>query len=178
MCKTFNVVPLPLTRPIRINLSQENNFTVKSVKGVFCCDSLIACRCNCCLINTCNSTFWQHNYTTVTLSWLKKNKLNKTSKTWESISLSHSPPTNCTSSFFENRERNLLKLSIAAAQSFHLVGEPHQSLSWYLCQHALRWTNVFVTSNIWCDRRTYSLFCCKVANVYIWMPQMHHRISN
>jgi len=33
---------------------------------------------------------------------------------------------------------NRLKLSIAAAQSLHLVGEPDQSWSWYLCQHTLR----------------------------------------
>jgi len=128
MCKTFNVVPLPLTCPSRINLTQTNNFTVKSVKGMFCFDSLIACRCNCCLKNICNSTCWELNYTSVTLSRLFKNsKLNETSKTWELISYTHSPPTNCASYFFENRERNLLKLSRAAAQSLHLVEEPDQS---------------------------------------------------
>jgi len=112
--------------------------TVKSIKGMFCFDSLIACRCNCCLKNICNSSCWQLNYTTVTLSRLfKNNKLNETSQIWELISYSHSPPTNCASSFFENRERNVLKLRVAAAQSLHLVGEPDQSLSWYLCQHAL-----------------------------------------
>jgi len=105
MCKTFNVVPLPLTCPSRINLTQTNNFTVKSVKGVlYSFDSLIACRCNCCLKNICNSTCWQLNYTTVTLSRLfKNNKLNETSQTWELISYSHSPPTNCASSFFRKQ---------------------------------------------------------------------------
>jgi len=33
MCKTFNVVPLSLAFPSRINLTQTNNFTVKSIRG-------------------------------------------------------------------------------------------------------------------------------------------------
>jgi len=74
MCKTFSVVPLPLTCPSRINLTQTNNFTVKSVKGMFCFDSLIACRCNCGLQNICNSTCWQLYYTAVTLSRLFKKR--------------------------------------------------------------------------------------------------------
>jgi len=50
-----------------------NNFTVKSVEDVFhSFDALIACRCNCCLQNICNSTSWQRNYTAVTLSRLFK----------------------------------------------------------------------------------------------------------
>jgi len=48
MCKTFNDVPLSLTCPSRINLTQTNNFIVKSVESVFHrFDSLIACQCNC-----------------------------------------------------------------------------------------------------------------------------------
>jgi len=66
MCKTFNVVPPLLTCPSRINLTQTNNFTVKSGEGVFHgFDSLIACRCNCCLQTICNSTYWQPNCTAV-----------------------------------------------------------------------------------------------------------------
>jgi len=64
MCKTFNVVPLPLTYPSRINLTQTNNFTVKSVEGGFHnFDSLIAYRCNGFLQSICNSACWQLNYT-------------------------------------------------------------------------------------------------------------------
>jgi len=37
-----------------------------------------------------------------------------------------------------------------------------------------RWTNVFVTSYIWCDRCTYDLFYCKVANV--WKFESYNRI--
>jgi len=110
MCKTFRVVPLPLTCPSRINLTQTNNFTGQSVEGMFCFNSLIACRCNCGLKNICNSTCWQLNYTAVTLSRLVKNyKLNETSQSWELRSYTQSSPTNCASSFFENREGNLLK---------------------------------------------------------------------
>ena len=106
----------------------KKNFTVKSVKGMFCFDSIIACRYNCWLKNICNSTCWQLNFTAVMLSRLfKNNKLNETSKTWELISYTHSPPTNCASYFFENRQCNLLKLSRAAVQSLHFVGEPDQS---------------------------------------------------
>jgi len=54
-----------------IFLTQTNNFTVKSVEDVFhSFDSLIACRCNCCLKNICNSTCRQLNHTAVTLSRL------------------------------------------------------------------------------------------------------------
>jgi len=54
-------------------LTQTNNFTVKSVKDMFhSFDSLIACRCNCCLQNICNGTCRQLNYTAVTLSRLFK----------------------------------------------------------------------------------------------------------
>jgi len=104
MCKTFSVVPLPLTCPSRIKLTQTNNFTAKSVKGLFCFDSLIACRCNCCLKNICNSNYWQLNYTAVTLSPLfKNNKLNETSQTWELISYTHSPPTKLRVVFFRKQ---------------------------------------------------------------------------
>jgi len=106
---------------------------------MFCFDSLIACRCNCCLKSICNSACWQLNYTSLTLSRLfKNNKVNKTSQNWELIKL-YALTTNelRVVIFFENRERNVLKLSIAAAQSLHRVGEPDQSWSWYLCQHAL-----------------------------------------
>ena len=55
------------------NLTQTNNFTVKSVEDVLhSFDSLIACRSNRCLQNICNSTCWQLNYTAVTLSRLFK----------------------------------------------------------------------------------------------------------
>ena len=75
LCKTFNVVPLSLTCPSRIILTQTNNFTVKSVEGMFhSFDSLIACRCSCFLQNICNSTYWQLNHTAVTLSRLFKKK--------------------------------------------------------------------------------------------------------
>jgi len=73
MCKTFNDVPLSLACPSRINLTQTNNFTIKSVEGVFhSFDSLIAYRCNCFLQNICNSACWQLNYTALTLSELLK----------------------------------------------------------------------------------------------------------
>jgi len=118
MCKTFNVVPLPLTCPSRINLKQTNNFTVKSVKGVFhTFDSLIACRCNCCFQTICNSICWQLNCTAVTLSRLfKKNKLIATSQTWKLIKLCTFTTNGLCVVFFENRECNVLKLGIAAFQ--------------------------------------------------------------
>ena len=115
----FNVVPLPLTCQSRINLTQTNNFTVKSVKGMFCFDLLIACRCNCCLKNICNSTCWQLNHTAVTLSrLLKKNKLNATSHTWELIKLYALVTNGLCVVFYENREHNVLKLGIAVVQFF------------------------------------------------------------
>jgi len=47
-------------------LTQTNNFTIKSVEDVFhSFDSSIACQCNCCLQNICNSTCWQLNCTAV-----------------------------------------------------------------------------------------------------------------
>jgi len=62
ICKTFNDVSLSLTRASRINLTQTNNFTVKSVECVFhSFDSLIACQCNCYLRKICNSACWQRN---------------------------------------------------------------------------------------------------------------------
>jgi len=96
MCKTFNVVPLSLTCPNRINLTQTNNFTVKSVVGIFhSFGSLNACRCNCYLQNICNSACWQLNYTALTLSRLFKN--NWTHRHRFGDSYSHSPPTDCAS---------------------------------------------------------------------------------
>jgi len=75
MCKTFNVVQLALTHPSRINLTQADNFTVKSVKSVFYSfDSLIVCRWNCCFQTIYNSTCWQLNLTAVMLSRLFKTK--------------------------------------------------------------------------------------------------------
>jgi len=88
MFKTFNVVPLSLTYPSRINLTQTHNFTAKLVKGVCCSfDVLIACRCNCCFQTVCNSTCRQLNPTAATLSQLSKNKLNATSLVWRLIKL-------------------------------------------------------------------------------------------
>jgi len=81
MCKTFNDVPLSLTCPSRINLTQTNTFTIKSVKGVFYSfDSLIACRCNYCFQTIYNSTCWQLNYTAVTLSRLFKKQTERNVK--------------------------------------------------------------------------------------------------
>ena len=78
MCKTFNDVPLSLTCPSGFNLTQTNNFTVKSVEGIFhSLDSLTACRCNCFLQNIFNSACWQLNYTALTLSRLFKNNWTK-----------------------------------------------------------------------------------------------------
>jgi len=122
MCKMFNVVQLSLTCRSRINLTQTNNFTVKSVKSVFYSfDSSIVCRCNFCFKSICNSTCWQLNYTAVTLSRLfkkqtERNKLNATSLVWELIKL-YAPTTNrpCVV-FFKNRERIVLKFGIAAVQ--------------------------------------------------------------
>jgi len=98
MCKTFNDVPLSLACPSRINLTQTNNFTVKSVAGVFhSFDSLIACRCNCFLQNICNGACSQLNYTALTLSRLFKN--NWTQRHWfgDWYSYTQSPSTDCTS---------------------------------------------------------------------------------
>ena len=68
MCKTLSP-----TCPSRINLTQMNNFTVKSVEGVFYrFDSLIACGCNCSFQTIYNNTCWQLHSTTVTLSRLFK----------------------------------------------------------------------------------------------------------
>jgi len=81
MCKTFNDVPLSLTYPSRINLTQINTFTEKSVKGVFYSfDSLTACRCNYCFQTIYNSTCWQLNYTAVTLSRLFKKQTERNVK--------------------------------------------------------------------------------------------------
>jgi len=86
MCKKFNVVQLSLTCPSRINLTQTDNFTVKSVKSMFYSfDSLIVCRCNCCFQTICDSTCWQLNYTAATCLDVSKNKLNTTSQVWELI---------------------------------------------------------------------------------------------
>jgi len=119
MCKTFNVVPLSFTCPSRINLTQTNNFTVKSVEGMFhSFDSLIACRCNRFLQIISNSTCWQLTHTAVTLSRLfkKNDKLNATSLTWELIKLCTLNTNGLCVVFFENREINVLKLGIAAVQ--------------------------------------------------------------
>jgi len=96
MCKTFNNVPLPLTYPSRINLTQTNNFTVKSVEGVFhSFDSLIACRCNDYLRNIRNSSCWQLNSTALTLYRLFKNYWTHRHRFGDSCT--HSPPTDCAS---------------------------------------------------------------------------------
>jgi len=117
MCKTFNVVPLSLTCPSRINLTQTNNFTVKSVKGVFhSFDWLIAFRFNCYLQNICNSACWQLNRTAVMLSRLFKKTLNATSQVWELIKLYLRATNGLCVVFFENRESNALKLGMAAVQ--------------------------------------------------------------
>ena len=99
-------------------LTQTNSFTLKYVEEVFHrFDSFIACRCNYCLQNICNSTCWQLNYTAVTLSRLfKKNKPNTTSHTWELIKLYALVTNRLCVVFFENREHNVLKLGIAAVQ--------------------------------------------------------------
>jgi len=98
-------------------LTQTNDFTAKSVKDVFhSFDSLIACRCNCCLQNICNSTCWQLNYTVDAASTFQKNKLNATSHTWELIKLYALVTNRLCVVFFENREHNVLKLGIAAVQ--------------------------------------------------------------
>ena len=96
MCKTFNVVLLSLTYPSRFNLRQTNDFTVKSVKGVFHrFDSLIACPCNDYLQNIRNSTCWQLNSTALTMSRLLKN--NWTHRHRFGDSCTHPPPTDCAS---------------------------------------------------------------------------------
>jgi len=96
MCKTFNDVPLSLTYPSRINLTQKNNFTVKSVEGVFhSFDSLIACRCKDYLQNIRNSTCSQLNSTALILSRLFKN--NWTHRHRFGDSWTHWPPTECAS---------------------------------------------------------------------------------
>ena len=92
MCKTFNVVPLSFACPSRFNLTQTNNFTVKSVYNVFhSFDSLIACRCNDYLQNIRNSTCWQLNSTALTVSRLFKN--NWTHRHRFGDNCTHSPPT-------------------------------------------------------------------------------------
>jgi len=96
MCYTFNVVPLSLTCPSRFNSTQTNNFTVKSVKGVFhSFDSLIACWCNDYLQNIRNSICWQLNFTALTLYRLFKN--NWTHRHRFGDSCTHSPPADCAS---------------------------------------------------------------------------------
>ena len=96
MCKTFNDVPLSFTYPSRINLTQTNNFTVKSVEGVFhSFDSLIACRCNDYLQNIRNSTCWQLKSTALILSRLFKNNWTRRHRSGDNCT--HSPPTNCAS---------------------------------------------------------------------------------
>jgi len=86
MWKTFDVIPL--TCPTRINLTQTNNFTVKSVKGVFYSfDSLIACRCNCCFQTICKSACWQLKCTALTLSQLFKNNWTQRSQVWKLMKL-------------------------------------------------------------------------------------------
>jgi len=96
MCKTFNDVSLSLTYPIRINLTQTNNFTVISVEGVFhSFDSLIACRCNDYLQNICNSACWQLNSIALILSRLFKN--NWMHRHRFRGSCTHSPLTVCAS---------------------------------------------------------------------------------
>jgi len=96
MCKTFNDVPLPITYPSRINLTQTNKSTVKSIEGVLhSFYSLIACRCNDYLQNIRNSACWQLNSIALTLSRLFKN--NWTHRHRFGDSCTHSPPTDCTS---------------------------------------------------------------------------------
>jgi len=98
MCKTFNVVPLSLTCPRRINLTQTNNFTVKSVEGVFhSFDSLTACRCNCYRQNIWNSACWQLNSTAVTLSQLFKTNRTQRHRFGDWYSHTHSPSTDSAS---------------------------------------------------------------------------------
>jgi len=83
-----------LTCPSRFNLTQTNNFTVNSFKGVFhSFGSLIACRCNDYLQNIRNSTCWQLNSTALTVSRLFKN--NWTHRHRFGDSCTHSPPTDC-----------------------------------------------------------------------------------
>ena len=160
MCKTFNIVPLSLTCTSRINLTQTNNFTVKSVKGVFhSFHSLIAFRFNCCLQNICNSTCWQLNRTAVTLSRLFKKALNATSQVCEMIKLYLRATNWLCVVFFENRERNALKLGIAAVQFSsscwrtgpNLMLIPVSACAWKYGQR-------FRHKYIWCDRCTYDLF--------------------
>jgi len=98
MCKTFNNVLLSLTYPSRFNLTQTNNFTVKSVEGIFLSfDSLTACRSNCFLQNISNSACWQLNFTALTLSRLFKNNWTKRHRFGDWVSYSHSPSTDCAS---------------------------------------------------------------------------------
>jgi len=169
ICKTFNVVPLSLTCPSRINLTQTNKFTVKSVKGVFhSFYSLIAFRFNCCLQNFCNSTCWQLNCSAVTLTRLfkKKKKLNATSQVWELIKL-RLRGTNglCVVFFEEGKQRSEIRHS--SCPVLFILLKNRTKLNVYACvsMRLERWTNVFVTSFIWCNRCTYDLFYCKVANV-------------
>jgi len=86
------------SHPSRFNLTQTNNFTVKSVEGIFLSfDSLTACRCNCFLQNISNSACWQLNFTALTLSRLFKNNWTKRHRFGDWVSYSHSPSTDCAS---------------------------------------------------------------------------------
>jgi len=165
MCKMFNVVQLSLTCPSIINLTQTNNLTVKSVKSVFYnFDSLIVCRCNCCFQTICNSTCWQLDYTAVTLPRLfkKQTERNLTGLGIDKIIRTHHQRTMCR--LFRKQGTHIYEIRHSSCPV--LIMNPTK-LNANTCVSICleRETNIFVTGYIWCDRCSYNLFYCKVANV-------------
>ena len=175
-----NVISYTLTCPSRINLTQTNNFTVKSVKGVFySIDSLIACRCNCCFQTICNSTCWQLNCTAVTLTRLfkKQTERNVTVLGIDKVICIYHQRT--VRRLFRNQGTHRSEIGHSSCPVLFIMLENPIKVNAKTCvsMPLERWTNIFVTGYILWDQCSYDLFYCKVVNVQKFII-FQQRISN